>query len=240
MMIKQPFDDVEILAPIPNAPRRSDYRTKEEHLNATHRAIDDHFSKNPMDPQKHKCGKCKDKGWISFKREEKGQLLDYAEKCACPVRGSWSMDLHGFPDFVEKLPRVPALDPAMKAIKNRERCCFILEGAPGRVLQAGLTLATEIADGKRFKPFCISAKDAPDDYDSDWNPPIKTADCMMIRDVDRRLSPAQVQRIGRLIDSSPYKSIVIISEPLKNWPKTNAWAALGLSLQARSSDVISV
>ena len=236
---KQAFDGMDVLVPLDGAPRRHEFRTKEEHLAATYRFIDQWAAQQPPSaPITYKCARCKDEGW-TYRRDEKRQT--WAARCDHSQRGDWAQDNFGFPDHVQRVQlfqcRLSGLDAAAVAIIKRRRTCLVLALGPNMATRAGLALAIKLSEsGVTVR--CVSAKDAPNDYATAWTPPCTQSDVAMVRDIDRRLSPAQVQHVVNLIDGARQKYLVIMCEPLKNWPKTNAWAALALALQARDATTI--
>ena len=191
----------------------------------------------------YNCEECRDTHWILYKEEENGRTLSYAKKCQCKEKGGWSMKSYGFPDYVGRVLlkscKGEGLIDASKILRNEKRRCFIITGAPAKVLEAGLSLATSIS-GSDIETKCVSARTSPESYDTQWNPQVSKFDVVMVIEVDRRLTPSQVQCVSRFVDQSGDQNVVIIGEPIRSWPKTMAWASLGLSLQAKNAVKIEI
>ena len=241
--MKKAFEGLRVLCPLDGAPVSDDYPTRQAHLDATQRFITEYFRAQPdEETTTYRCLKCRDEGGFITKEERNDRLYEFWNKCNCVGRGAWARPNFGFPDYVQRvsLHKLKATDcvDIVKRVDGRQRVTAHIGTNPARGYQIGLAMASDIANNSKTVKV-VSAKTAPTDFGEQWTAQTDTrADALFLIDVDRRLTAPQVQAIAIFIDRVDVKALIVFGEVLKNLPKTNGWASVALSLQAKGAELV--
>ncbi len=240
--MKTVFEGLKVLCPLPGAPISSDYPTRQAHLEATNVFISQYFDGMPSEDQTlYRCLKCKDEGGYITKEERFDRIYEFWNECDCSTKGAWAKPNFGFPDYVQRttLRKLQAeeCERIVKTIDGKRRVCLHVGVDVSKGYQLGLAMCADIAN-RKLTVKVISARSAPTDFNQPWDIQVGRPDALFIIDLDRRLTPAQIQSAATLFDRSQTKALIAIGEPLKNLPKTNGWASIALALQAKGAKTV--
>ena len=169
----------------------------------------------------YKCDKCKDTDFV-VTRDEKG--LTWAAPCNHANRGDWARPFFGMPEGVTEVSI-----PDVLFSRVRQLPCRVMFSAspPKRALGMALRAARDLHK-RKIKCRYFDALSAPSEFGTEWEMVHTKADCVIIGNVDVRLSAPKVAALTDSLHMLKASHYIVAATDM---PKGGRWDALRLALK---------